>query len=52
MCVSERLHGSAKNLDDYLGVGIGMGVMIDGRLFFGQHGYSGELGHMTVVSGG
>jgi N-acetylglucosamine repressor len=56
MCVSERLHGSAKNLDNFLllhlGVGIGMGVMIDGRLFFGQHGYSGELGHMTVVPGG
>lgn len=56
MCVSERLYGSAKNLDNFLllhlGVGIGMGVMIDGRLFFGQHGYSGELGHMTVVPGG
>jgi N-acetylglucosamine repressor len=56
MCVSERLYGRAKNLDNFLvlhlGVGIGLGVMIDGRLFFGQHGYSGELGHMTVVPGG
>ncbi len=56
MCVSERLYGSAKNLDNFLvlhlGVGIGMGVMIDGRLFFGHYGYSGELGHMTAVPGG
>ncbi len=56
VCVSERLRGSARNLDNFLllhlGVGIGMGVMIDGRIFFGHHGYSGELGHMTVAPGG
>ncbi|MEO0530501.1 MAG: ROK family transcriptional regulator [Planctomycetota bacterium] len=54
--VAERLRGGSDDLDNFLlihmGVGIGMGVMIDGRPFFGQHGYAGELGHMTVVPGG
>lgn len=56
VCISERLRGSARNLDNFLllhlGVGIGMGVMINGQVFFGQHGYSGELGHMTAVPDG
>lgn len=54
--VAERLRGVGSSLDSFLllhlGVGIGMGVMLEGRLFFGQHGYSGELGHLTVVPGG
>lgn len=53
---AERLRGSAKNLDNFLllhlGTGIGMGVMSEGRLFYGQHGYPGELGHTIVVPGG
>jgi glucokinase len=34
----------------YLSAGIGLrgGVMIDGKLFCGSHGYAGEVGHMTV----
>lgn len=56
VCVSERLRGAARSLDNFLllhlGVGIGMGVMINGRIFFGHHGYSGELGHMTAVPDG
>lgn len=56
VCLSEHLRGTTKGLDNFLvlhlGVGIGLGVMMGGRIFFGQHGYAGELGHMTVVSDG
>lgn len=52
VCVAEQLRGGAKGPDNFvllhLGVGIGMGVVINGRVFFGQHGYAGELGHMTI----
>lgn len=56
VCVAEQLHGTAKGLNNFLvlhlGVGIGLGVMIDGQIFFGQHGYSGELGHLTIAPDG
>ncbi|MEO1495849.1 MAG: ROK family protein [Planctomycetota bacterium] len=56
VAAAERLRGAAKGLDNFLllhlGVGIGMGLVIDGRLFHGQHGYPGELGHTTVIPGG
>jgi predicted NBD/HSP70 family sugar kinase len=33
-------------------VGIGAGIVIDGRLFRGSRGWSGEIGHLTVVPDG
>lgn len=33
-------------------VGIGAGVVIDGALFRGSRGWSGEIGHLTVVPDG
>ncbi|SHN45858.1 Sugar kinase of the NBD/HSP70 family, may contain an N-terminal HTH domain [Cryptosporangium aurantiacum] len=33
-------------------VGIGAGLVLDGRLYRGSHGWSGELGHVTVRPGG
>jgi predicted NBD/HSP70 family sugar kinase len=33
-------------------VGIGAGVVLDGALFRGAHGWSGEIGHVTVAPGG
>jgi N-acetylglucosamine repressor len=36
----------------YVGMGIGAGIVADGRLFFGQRGFSGEIGHCPVVSDG
>jgi predicted NBD/HSP70 family sugar kinase len=33
-------------------VGIGAGVVLDGALFRGVHGWSGEIGHTTVVPEG
>ncbi len=36
----------------YVGSGVGAGVVIDGRLFYGQSGFSGEIGHCPVVEDG
>ena len=35
-----------------LGTGIGIGLIVDGRLVHGANGYAGELGHMTVERNG
>ena len=32
--------------------GVGGGILIDGKLFRGSHGLSGEIGHMLVPGGG
>jgi predicted NBD/HSP70 family sugar kinase len=36
----------------YLGTGIGAALVIDGRVFYGKRGYSGELGHCKVADAG
>jgi N-acetylglucosamine repressor len=36
----------------YVGSGVGAGVVIDGRVFYGQRGFSGEIGHCPVVDDG
>lgn len=36
----------------YVGSGVGAGIVIDGHLFSGTHGFSGEIGHCAVVDGG
>ncbi len=50
--VSERLRGSAVGAANvvYLSgqVGVGGGIVIDGRLLTGSQGYGGEVGHMRV----
>ncbi|WP_121194994.1 ROK family protein [Motilibacter peucedani] len=33
-------------------IGVGGGIVLDGRLFRGRHGWSGELGHVAVVPDG
>ncbi|MBN1262438.1 MAG: ROK family transcriptional regulator [Anaerolineae bacterium] len=34
------------------GVGLGGGILLNGKLFRGSGGYAGEIGHMTVDPGG
>jgi glucokinase-like ROK family protein len=50
--LGEYYFGVARGVDSFIylsaGIGLGGGVMIDGKLFRGSSGYAGEVGHMTV----
>jgi predicted NBD/HSP70 family sugar kinase len=50
--LAEHWEGAASDLRDVVvlsgTVGIGAGMLVDGRLFRGRHGFAGELGHVTV----
>jgi predicted NBD/HSP70 family sugar kinase len=54
--LGELWFGSGVALGDFVHVsgeiGIGAGIVVDGRLFRGAHGYAGELGHLVVAPGG
>jgi len=54
--IGERRYGAgqgARNLI-YVGVstGIGMGIIIDGRVFYGTNNLAGEISHMTIEENG
>lgn len=55
-CWAEHELGAARGADDCLlvtlGTGIGGGIVSNGRLVRGAHGYAGEFGHMTVDATG
>jgi glucokinase-like ROK family protein len=36
----------------YVGTGVGAGIVIDGQVFHGHAGFSGEIGHCPVVADG
>jgi glucokinase-like ROK family protein len=48
--LGEYYFGVARNVDNFIcltsGIGLGGGIMLDGRLFRGGHGYGGEIGHI------
>jgi glucokinase-like ROK family protein len=48
--LGEYYFGVARNVDNFIcltsGIGLGGGIVIDGRLFRGGHGYGGEIGHI------
>ena len=50
--LGEHMLGVARQLDSFVylsaGVGLGGGLVIDGRLYGGTGGYAGEVGHMTL----
>ncbi len=50
--LGEQMCGAAKQVSDfvYLGAGIGLGggVVIDGKLYRGADGFAGAIGHMTI----
>ena len=56
MALSERWFGAARTYDNALclniGWGVGLGILIDGRLCYGRDGYAGELGHLRVLGNG
>jgi glucokinase len=53
---AERAMGAGRGRDHVilvtLGTGVGGGIVIDGRLVRGAHGFAGEIGHMVVDAGG
>ena len=50
--LGERWRGAARNLENFafvaLGTGIGVGIVVDGRLYRGAHHAAGELGDLVV----
>lgn len=54
--IAEYTFGQRKNAGNLLvikvGRGIGMGLMLGGRLFYGDGGGAGEIGHVVVVDHG
>ncbi|WP_106613760.1 ROK family transcriptional regulator [Saccharothrix carnea] len=51
--VGEQAHGVARDADVFVcvtvGTGIGMGIVVDGRLFRGAHGAAGEVGYLPFT---
>ena len=54
--LGEYFYGVAHDIKDFIflktGVGLGGGIMLDGKLFRGANGYAGEVGHMTLYAHG
>jgi predicted NBD/HSP70 family sugar kinase len=50
--LAEQRFGAGRHLSSFVyvsgGIGIGAGVMLDGRLARGAHGFAGEIGHVVV----
>ena len=53
MAMGEYWFGSARNLKDVLciniGWGLGLGIILNGKLVYGHHGYAGEFGHINIA---
>jgi predicted NBD/HSP70 family sugar kinase len=56
LAVAESLYGAGRNVPDFvtvtLGRGVGLGIVVDGRLYRGRRGGAGEFGHLPVVTDG
>ena len=54
--LAELWEGAGREFSDFIYVsgelGVGAGIIVDGELFRGAHGFGGELGHTTVDPGG
>ena len=54
--MAEARVGAARGVRSFVwvhvGPGVGAGIMIDGHVFSGTRGFSGEIGHCTVVDAG
>ncbi|HMB23532.1 MAG: ROK family protein [Chloroflexota bacterium] len=48
--LGEYYFGIARDVDNFIylsaGIGLGGGIMVDGKLFRGDNGYAGEIGHI------
>jgi predicted NBD/HSP70 family sugar kinase len=56
MALGELWFGGAKNEKNVLcinfGWGLGVGIILDGKVYYGEDGYAGELGHIQIVPDG
>lgn len=56
MALGERWFGTARNVNDALclnvGWGLGLGILLDGKLYYGRDGYAGEFGHIRILRDG
>ncbi|MEO1254358.1 MAG: ROK family protein [Bacteroidota bacterium] len=54
--LGEMVYGKAKEMKDFVvltvGTGLGSGIVINGDLVYGKHGFAGELGHTLVNANG
>lgn len=54
--LGEMYYGAAKKMKNFveitLGTGLGSGIIVDGKLVYGNDGFAGEMGHVTVKRGG
>jgi len=54
--LGEKWLGAARDVDNMamvtLGTGIGGGIVLDGKIFHGMNGMSGEFGHITIEPDG
>lgn len=54
--LGEMTYGNAKTLKDFVvltvGTGLGSGIIINGDIVYGYHGFAGELGHTLVNANG
>ncbi len=53
--LAEALHGAGKDervvVGITMGTGVGGGIIVDGTIFKGEHGYAAEFGHMLLKPG-
>lgn len=56
MALGEQAFGAALNKENALCInicdGIGMGIIVNGKIYKGKSGFAGELGHFNVVEDG
>jgi len=54
--LSELQFGAGRSLSSFavitLGTGVGGGVVVNGDLLTGEHGFAGSIGHMAIEAGG
>lgn len=50
--IGEKHFGGAMELDNFavvtLGTGVGLGLFVDGNIFYGTNGLAGEIGHVVI----
>lgn len=54
--IGEMVYGGAKGMKNFvmytLGTGVGSGLVVDGKLVYGNDGFAGECGHTMLIPGG